>query len=48
MACNCSKKVQSRGFVYVAPTGQVRTFATEVEAKAAKIRAGNVGEVRPA
>ena len=48
MPCNCGKKATSKGFVYVAPTGETRTFATEVEAKAAKIRAGGTGEVRPA
>jgi hypothetical protein len=48
MPCNCSKKNLSRGFVYQSPSGTTQKFATEVEAKAAKIRAGNVGVVKPA
>ncbi len=34
-------------FVFTAPNGTERTFNTEVEAKAAQIRAGG-GSVRPA
>lgn len=48
MGCNCSKKAQSKGFVYVAPDGTEKKYATEVEAKAAQIRAGRVGQVRVA
>jgi hypothetical protein len=46
MPCNCGKKAATK-FVYVAPNGQSQTFDTEVQAKAAKIRAGGAGEVKP-
>jgi hypothetical protein len=45
MPCNCGKKKNS-SFVYVSATGQQTTYNTEVEAKAAKIRAGGTGEVK--
>ena len=48
MGCNCGKKAQASGYVYVASDGSTKRYATEVEAKAAKIRAGGTGEVRPA
>lgn len=49
MGCNCGKKTAASGkFVYVAPDGRQVTYPTEVQAKAAMIRAGRVGEVKPA
>lgn len=48
MPCNCGKKRGVTKYVYVSPTGQTTTYNTEVQAKAAMIRAGNVGEVKPA
>jgi hypothetical protein len=49
MGCNCGgKRTTATKFAYVTPEGQTRVYATEVEAKAAKIRAGGVGEVKPA
>lgn len=48
MPCNCGKKrTAKQQYVYTSPTGQTTTYNTEVEAKAAKIRAGG-GEVKPA
>lgn len=44
MPCNCGKK-KAMSYVYVAPDGRQTTYATEVQAKAAKIRAGG-GEVK--
>jgi hypothetical protein len=48
MGCNCRGKNASSSYVYVAPNGTVKKYATEVEAKAAFIRAGRVGEVKAA
>lgn len=45
MPCNCGKK-KATSYTYTSPTGQTSTYNTEVEAKAAKIRAGGVGEVK--
>jgi hypothetical protein len=46
MPCNCGKKRGSVTYEYVAPDGRTTTYSTEVQAKAAKVRAGNTGEVR--
>lgn len=46
MPCNCGKKAATK-FVYVAANGQSTTYPTEVQAKAAMIRAGGTGEVKP-
>lgn len=46
MPCNCGQKRGAATYVYVSATGQQTTYNTEVEAKAAKIRAGGSGEVR--
>lgn len=43
--CNCGKKKGSTSYTYTSPSGQVTTYNTEVEAKAAKIRNGG-GEVK--
>jgi hypothetical protein len=45
MGCNCGGS-KTKQWQYVAPNGAVSTFKTEVEARAAKIRNGNAGEVR--
>lgn len=45
MPCNCGKKASTK-FVYVAANGQSFTYDTEVQAKAAMIRAGGTGEVK--
>lgn len=46
MACNCgNKKATVTTYIFTAPDGRSRTYATEVEAKAAKIRAGG-GTIR--
>lgn len=49
MGCNCGKKNgQSSQYVYISATGQRATYNTEVEARAAQIRAGGGGTVQPA
>lgn len=45
MGCNCGGGA-AKQWNYIAPNGQTTTYRTEVEARAAKIRNGNVGEVR--
>lgn len=44
--CNCGKKSRSTTYVYTSKDGQKQKFATEVEAKAAQIRAGGGGVVQ--
>lgn len=46
MACGC--KGGGNGWNYIAPNGQTTTYRTEVEARAAMIRAGKVGQVKQA
>jgi hypothetical protein len=46
MPCNCGKKANTK-FVYVDASGKTITYDTEVQAKAAMIRAGGKGEVKP-
>lgn len=49
MPCNCGgKKSGKAGYTYTAPSGQVTRFATEIEAKAAQVRNGGAGAVKPA
>lgn len=47
MGCNCGgqQKVPVK-YVYTSPKGQQTTFMTEIEAKAAQIRAGGGGSIR--
>ena len=46
MPCNCGKKNDQRfTYVYVNPRGEQRTFRTEIEARAAQIRAGGGGRI---
>lgn len=40
MGCNCTKKNSEMKHVYTSPTGQTTVYRTEIEARAAKIRAG--------
>jgi hypothetical protein len=47
MPCNCGGKKGATKFVYIAPDGTKSQPTTEIQAKAAKIRAGGAGEVRP-
>lgn len=49
MPCGCtqSKNGQPSQWVYVPVNGQPSAPMSEVQAKAAKIRAGNTGTVRP-
>lgn len=48
MACNCGKARSNNGWLYVASNGTQTRYASEVEAKAAQVRAGGGGEVKPA
>lgn len=44
MGCGCGGTA-SNGWNYVAPNGQATTYKTEIEARAAMVRAGGVGSV---
>ena len=44
--CNCMGNGEKKTYVYVDANGRQRSYSTELEAKAAKIRAGNTGSVR--
>lgn len=48
MPCNCGKKKNGSKYTYVTASGVTTIYATEVEARAAQIRAGGGGTVRPA
>jgi hypothetical protein len=45
-ACNTNKKGAAKSFVVTLPGGDKKTYATEIEAKAAVQRAGG-GTIRP-
>jgi hypothetical protein len=45
MPCNCGKKATQK-FVYVAADGKQVEYPTEIQAKAAQIRAGGGGFVK--
>lgn len=48
MPCNCGgAKSKSSQYVYTGSDGKAQTFGSEVEAKAAQIRAGGGGTVKP-
>lgn len=47
MGCGCNK-TPSGAWVYEDSEGTEHDYPSEVEAKAAKIRAGGAGSVRPA
>lgn len=38
MGCNCGSKTRKYAYVYTAPSGESKTYNTEVEARAAVIR----------
>jgi hypothetical protein len=40
MACNCNKGGKASSYIYRAPNGTTKTYRTEIEAQAAKIRNG--------
>lgn len=46
MTCNCGSKNKTKAYTFTAPDGSSKTFGTEVEANAARIRAGG-GTVEP-
>jgi len=46
MPCGCTKKAGAKGWVLVAADSSETSFNTEIEARAARIRAGG-GEVKP-
>lgn len=45
MPCGCTKARKGSQWTYTAPSGVKQTYGTEVEAKAAQIRAGGGGTV---
>lgn len=45
MGCNCGSKTKKYTYVYTSPQGQMKTYGTEVEARAAVIR-NNGGTVQ--
>jgi hypothetical protein len=46
--CNCNKKRLSGAWVFVSASGTTTKYASEIEAKAAQVRAGGGGTVKPA
>ena len=46
MGCGCGGKNAKVNYIYTDPKGAQKTYNTEVEAKAAKIRNGNLGSIR--
>lgn len=40
MGCNCNKNAPKATYVHTSPTGEVKTYSSEVEAKAAVARKG--------
>jgi len=38
--CNCGKKASNLKYLFTAPDGSSKVYNTEIEARAAKIRAG--------
>lgn len=40
MACNCKKSPAAAKFVYTAPNGVSKTYTSEVQAQAARIKGG--------
>lgn len=45
MGCNCGKKEPAKKYVHQAPNGATKTYYTEVEARAAKIKHGGTYRV---
>lgn len=49
MPCNCGKKAQqAKSFVYTSASGKTTTYSSEIEARAAQVRAGGGGTIKPA
>lgn len=46
MGCNCGNKNAKVDWVYTNTNGVQKSYTTEIEANAAKIRAGGTGSVR--
>lgn len=46
MGCNCTKNTSNTQYVYTDGKGVQRTYRTEIEARAAQIRAGGGGNIR--
>ena len=47
MGCGCTKAGTATEWVYTTTDGKRTIFATETQARAAMIRAGNTGSVTP-
>lgn len=48
MGCGCGKKNASVKYVFVDTNGTQRSYRTEIEARAAQIRAGGGGSIKTA
>lgn len=47
MGCNCGGGTTAKNtYIYTDPNGQQHTYNTEIEARAAQIRAGGGGSIR--
>lgn len=46
MGCNCGNKNQKMNYIYTDTSGRQHTYSSNVEAKAAQIRAGGGGSIR--
>jgi hypothetical protein len=46
MGCNCSKRATATKFVYVSADGKRTVHKSEIEAKAAQVRAGGGGTIK--
>lgn len=46
MGCNCGNKNSTQSWVYTDVNGVQRSYNTQIEAEAAKVRAGGTGSVR--
>lgn len=45
MGCNCGKKTGTVKYVFITPEGRRVDFSSEVQARAAQIRAGGGGRI---
>lgn len=46
MGCNCGGKAASMKYIYTDANGRQWTYDTEIEAKAAQVRASGAGSIR--
>lgn len=46
MACNCAGNKVALKYIYTGPDGRQSTYNTEIEARAAQVRAGGAGSIR--